>query len=119
MAEARRNREVDRLLAAIGSPQQGVAQALRDLVLETGPELQEEVKWGTPCYIARKIVCAISVHADHTNLQFYHGTSLRDPKGLLEGTGKSLRHVKLHTEADVRPALLRPLLRQAIELDAD
>ena len=32
---------------------------------------------------------------DRVNLGFYQGASLPDPKGLLEGTGKSLRHVKV------------------------
>lgn len=109
---------VDRLLADLEPTQREVARVLREFLLEAGPELHEEVKWGAPCYLGRKIVCSISVHRDHTNLEFYHGTSLRDPKGLLEGTGKSLRHVKLHTREDVRPGVLKPLLREAISLDA-
>jgi len=32
----------------------------------------------------------------HANVGFYYGAMLADPAGLLEGTGKRMRHVKLH-----------------------
>jgi len=50
----------------------------------------------------------------HVNLGFYHGTSLTDPSGLLEGTGKDLRHVKLRDVASARSAAITALLREAI-----
>ncbi len=109
---------MDRLLADLDTSQREVARALREFILEAAPELGEVVKWGTPCYVGRKLVCSIATHSDHTNLEFYHGTSLPDPKRLLEGTGKSLRHVKLRAADDVKPALLTPLLREAVEIDA-
>ncbi|WEK44604.1 MAG: DUF1801 domain-containing protein [Candidatus Sphingomonas colombiensis] len=31
----------------------------------------------------------------HVNIGFFHGAALPDPAGLLEGTGKRMRHVKL------------------------
>jgi hypothetical protein len=39
----------------------------------------------------------VLVHEDmaHVNVGFFHGAALADPAGLLEGTGKSMRHVKL------------------------
>jgi hypothetical protein len=117
-SSTRRSKDVDRLLAEVDPRQREVAQALRELILEAAPELREVVKWGAPCYLGAKLVCSIAAHSDHTNLEFYHGTSLRDPKRLLEGTGKSLRHVKIHAAGDVKPALLKPLLREAVDLDA-
>jgi hypothetical protein len=32
----------------------------------------------------------------HVNVGFFHGAALEDPAGLLEGSGKRMRHVKLH-----------------------
>ena len=56
----------------------------------------------------------IAVQSAHVNLGFYHGASLTDRAGLLEGTGKELRHVKLRSvSAAQRPAVIA-LLRQAI-----
>ena len=115
---SRRSQDVDKLLAEIDTPQRAVARALRQLVLETGADLQEKVMYGVPWYRGKAYVCAIVAHSDHTNLEFYHGSSLRDPARILEGTGKNLRHVKVHAVDVVRRPSLRALLREAIELDA-
>ena len=56
----------------------------------------------------------IAVQASHVNLGFYRGASLPDPAGLLEGTGKNLRHVKLRDVPAARSAAVTELLRQAI-----
>ncbi len=48
------------------------------------------------------------------NLGLYHGTSLPDPAGLLEGTGKSSRHVKITDLETVRSPAIRALLLAAI-----
>lgn len=49
------------------------------------------------------------------NLGFYHGVNLTDPKGLLEGNGKKLRHVKNHTLEDVNRTELADLIRESID----
>jgi hypothetical protein len=56
----------------------------------------------------------IAVQESHVNVGFYHGTSLADPKSLLEGTGKELRHVKLRDVASTKNTAVTALLRQAI-----
>ncbi len=56
----------------------------------------------------------IAVQESHINLGFYHGTSLADPKGLLEGAGKELRHVKLRDIVSSEDPAVTALLRQAI-----
>jgi hypothetical protein len=37
----------------------------------------------------------VNAFAAHVNVGFYHGATLDDPAGLLHGTGKRMRHVKL------------------------
>lgn len=56
----------------------------------------------------------LQVHAAHINLGFYRGAELPDPQGLLEGTGKALRHVKLDGLAAAKRAPVLELLRAAI-----
>ena len=56
----------------------------------------------------------IAVQKAHLNLGFYHGASLPDPRGLLEGTGKRLRHVKLRNLPATSERALATLLRRAI-----
>ena len=56
----------------------------------------------------------IAVHASHINLGFYQGASLADPDGLLQGSGKSLRHIQIQDEQTVRSEGIKMLLKQAI-----
>lgn len=50
--------------------------------------------------------CYIAVFKERINLGFYYGSDLPDPHNLLEGSGKSLRHVKIsHSEQLENPAL--------------
>ena len=57
----------------------------------------------------------IAVLSSHVNLGFYHGASLTDPAGLLEGTGKKLRHVKVRNVSDSKKPAIVALLREAID----
>lgn len=65
----------------------------------------------------RDWTCYVSGHQDHINLGFAHGASLPDPAGIVEGTGKSLRHVKLRTVAEVERPALKRLLREAAKVE--
>jgi hypothetical protein len=49
----------------------------------------------------------------HANVGFYHGAALADPAGLLEGSGKYMRHVKLRAGEKPDEEALRELIRTA------
>jgi len=58
-------------------------------------------------------VCLLVVYRDHVNLMFPRGVDLKDPKRLLEGSGKAMRHVKMLTQDDVDKPGVRALIAQA------
>ena len=49
----------------------------------------------------------------HVNVGFFRGAEIADPEGLLEGTGKFMRHVKLRPERDVDARALMNLIKTA------
>ena len=49
----------------------------------------------------------------HVNVGFFLGAEIADPKGLLEGTGKFMRHVKLRPGRDVDATALLKLIETA------
>lgn len=112
-------------LLAGHSPQvRAVFEALRDLAREAMPDATEQVDLpdhlvafglGSPGTVRmRDLAVAIAPHTAHVNVQLAHGALLDDPTGIVEGTGKRIRHVKCRTLADVqRPALRRLLEEQA------
>jgi hypothetical protein len=55
----------------------------------------------------------VNAFQDHVNVGFFFGALLRDPAGLLEGTGKRGRHVKLRPGREVDPAALAQLIDTA------
>ncbi|SLN49927.1 hypothetical protein ROJ8625_02461 [Roseivivax jejudonensis] len=95
----------------------GTLRAVRALVADVHPDALEaasrregSVWWGWgPGKMTHGYAYAMP-HARHVNLGFFRGTSLADPAGLLQGTGKALRHVKLAAPDDAARPEIRALL---------
>jgi hypothetical protein len=90
---------------------------LRKFVKKEAPQLREAIRWGNLSWLGTKDVCWVLVYDDHVDFGFHRGASLKDPKGLLEGTGKRLRHVKIREAKDIKPKEFAALLKQAVALD--
>ena len=57
----------------------------------------------------------VGVYKAHVNVGFFLGSTLRDPKRLLVGTGKRMRHVKVKPGAVLDSAALRALIDAAYQ----
>lgn len=55
----------------------------------------------------------VNVFRTHTNVGFFHGAELVDPMGMLEGSGKRMRHVKVKPNADLNSGALGALIDAA------
>lgn len=99
---------------------QRIARLARDLIRCTRPTITE-VPWakersagyGVGPKKMSEHYCYIAPQKAHVNLGFFYGADLDDPSGLLEGTGTSLRHIKLRSTADLKNPALLTLLRKA------
>jgi hypothetical protein len=98
-----------------------VCEALRGMVAAQHPGFVEVVwpklriaSFGVGPKKMTQHYAYIAVQPSHINLGFYHGASLADPTGILEGTGKALRHVRMHDLPGARSRAVVSLLRQAI-----
>jgi hypothetical protein len=96
------------------SRNQEIIRALRKLVKRVEPALSESVKWGNGCWIGRNGPVAY-VYSDTGWVQFgfFNGSSLKDPKGLLEGKGRYVRHTKVRAPSEIDQRAFAALLRQA------
>lgn len=95
----------------------GIMERLRKFVKREAPDLDERVKWGGICWVGRGVVCYGHPLDDRVDFGFFKGVMLKDPKKILEGEGKFLRHVKVRRLADIRERELAGLLKQARSLD--
>lgn len=55
----------------------------------------------------------VNAFTAHVNVGFFRGAELPDPAGLLEGSGRFMRHVKLKPERNIDAAALVKLIEAA------
>ena len=91
-----------------------IIRALRRFVKRTAPGLQEAVKWGNGCWVgSRGPVAYVYSATGYVQFGFFRGSSLRDPRGLLEGTGEYVRHIKVHAPSEIDERAFTSLLKEA------
>ncbi|MEP6875025.1 MAG: DUF1801 domain-containing protein [Burkholderiales bacterium] len=98
-----------------------ICQALRETItqlhrsfVETAWRRQRIASYGIGPRKLSEHYAYIAPQKSHVNLGFYRGAFLNDPTGLLQGTGMSLRHVKVEHAALASSPQLKSLIRQAI-----
>jgi hypothetical protein len=115
---------IDEWLANTADEVRLVALRARDVIFEETPAARELVDLGDgllafgPSDVGqgirmRDLVVGLIPHGRWVNAQFANAVDLPDPAGLLEGTGKRIRHVKLRSVADAERPEFRELLRAA------
>jgi len=97
------------------------------LILETLPEVAHatERKDGSTWYGTRQYgydgwgMAALNAHAKWVSLALVRGADLEDPSGILEGTGKKMRHVKVRSleQFEERRDAVRGLIQAASRLN--
>ena len=81
---------------------------------QCGSDVRELMHDGAPTACVSDAAFAyVAVYTAHVNVGFFGGSDLRDPAGLLEGTGKFMRHVKLRPDATIDDGALDTLIATA------
>jgi len=89
---------IDEYVHLLTTPQKEVAAQLRGIIRTHYPQLREDIKWHVPVYSLDKTsVVSIEGFKAHVNLKFFKGTRLQERAGILEGTGKGVRHIKFRS----------------------
>ena len=95
-----------------------VAKGLRALMKKIVKGVTESVNpWKIPTFEVEGPMSFFMAGKKHVTFGFLRGALLKDPAGLLEGTGKSLRHVKLRSAADLKRPELKKLIGEAVKLN--
>ena len=110
------------LLQITEETQKSTVARLRETILSIHPEACEVVRLGDraatyglgPKKMSEGYVYILP-YTSWVNLGFYKGADLPDPDGLLEGTGKNLRHVKIRTVDEADNLRIRTLIQAALE----
>lgn len=79
-----------------------------------GPDVRELLHDGQPTACVGDVAFGyVNTFGAHANVGFFVGPELPDPAGLLEGTGRFMRHVKLRPGREVDAAALEALVEAA------
>lgn len=99
-----------------------IARRLRGYILEIHPDTVEVIylgynsaSYGIGPKKNSEAYCYIMPQKAQVNLGFYYGVDLDDPSGLLEGTGKKLRHVKVRSIEDADKTAIRQLIQASYQ----
>jgi hypothetical protein len=86
-----------------------IAQRWFEVMRVCGDDVRELLHDGHPtACVADAGFAYVNVFKAHVNVGFFRGAEIVDPEGLLEGTGKFMRHVKLRPGRDFNaPALMK------------
>jgi hypothetical protein len=111
--------DVAKLLAEHPPEQQAIEHALRATIRREFPGAVEQVDFGNKLIAfgrsmkMRGLLFALIAHKSWVNLQLADGAELPDPNGLIEGTGKRIRHIKIRSVADASsPAVVAAIRAQ-------
>src|ERR1700733_13237475 len=117
------DRQVLNYLASYDPNFSNLALALREVVLEEAPDAIESISKGYAVAIGFSFTgkplkdgfCHVVTYSGHVNLGFNRGALLPDPNGVLQGTGKSIRHITIRSQAELDRPSIRRYLQAAIE----
>jgi hypothetical protein len=111
----------DRILEGNAPAIVATAHALRAAVESAMPDVVEQVDFGNGLLAfgrsraMRDLLFAIIPHKSHVNLQLADGVDLPNPDGLIEGTGKRIRHVKVRSVEMAGSAAIRVVIDAQVQ----
>lgn len=101
-------------LDSVDESERALAESVIVFLRETIDEADETVKWNNPCFVVNGSNCLyVAAQNGYVNLGFYEGARLDDPAGVLEGTGKVMRHVKVRSVDELNDRELIKLVKSA------
>jgi hypothetical protein len=108
---------VEDYVASLAGPVRDIVDALVDVIDAAVPDAECQVWDGSPVWRlglpGTLALCVVTAHPTHVAFGIFRGHEVADPSGRLDTRPGALAHVKLHTTADVDPALFADWLHQA------
>lgn len=110
----KRDRAVDEWMRDQADELGAIAQAWFDVMRGCGKDVRELMHDDHPTACVGEAAFAyVDAFTAHVNVGFFRGAELADPSALLEGTGKSMRHVKVRPGRPIDEAALMRLIQHA------
>jgi hypothetical protein len=111
--------KIQHFLLELPEEKRFVTMVVRDLFLAADSRITEAIKWNQLTFSAGKENLAFIYSypgKDYMNLGFFRAVELADPKKMFEGTGNSMRHIKLYPDKNIPAAQIKKWIKQAMNL---
>jgi hypothetical protein len=109
-----RDPAIDRWMKQHAGELGAIAHEWFEAIRKCGDEVRELLHDGCPTACLGDAAFAyVNVFTAHVNVGFFQGAALPDPAGLLQGSGKFMRHVKLRPGTAINDAALSRLIEDA------
>jgi hypothetical protein len=110
----RRERKIDEWFESRPTGLGTIARVWFEDMRSCGRDVTELLHDGHPtACVADAAFGYVNVFTSHVNIGFFHGASLQDPAGLLQGSGRFMRHVKARPGDLPDETSLKALIRAA------
>lgn len=110
----RRDPAVDHWMAGHPGELGAIARRWFEVIRGCGDDVRELLHDGHPTGCVEGAGFAyVNAFTAHVNVGFFRGAQLSDPKGMLVGTGRLMRHVKLRPGEDIDASALEALIHAA------
>ncbi|HWQ26649.1 MAG TPA: DUF1801 domain-containing protein [Chlorobaculum sp.] len=93
-----------------------LVQAARNAIYSVVPDAEERVMYGGFMFSGEAQFCGVFAYREHVSVEFGRGCDLDDPHGVLEGSGKLRRHIRLVSAADITGKFLELYVDAAYRL---
>lgn len=110
---------VEAYLAKIPASMQEAARRFHELVAEIAPDARASIKWGQPVWEHGGPLAFVRPAAKHLTLGFWRGAQLEDAKGVLQGVGNRMRHLKVAIGEKLDEEAIRRFITQAVALNRE
>jgi hypothetical protein len=114
-SKSRENVHVHDYLSRAEETAAGILHTLRTIILDFDPRIEEEFKWGNPCYSYLGIMVYLRAFKNHATLGFFNGNEIPDPEGRLEGAeNPKMRSIRYRNVEDIDEDIVREYLSRAM-----
>lgn len=86
-------------------------EKLRELIHNSVSGVTEEIKWGFPVFAKTKDFTYLRYAKKYITLGFYNIGKIEDPNNILEGSGNTLKHIKIENKTDFDEKLISKWLK--------
>jgi len=113
------DKKIENIILQLPEQKRLLALQIRDIFLTTDRKISEAIKWGNLTFMYKGNIAFVYTFKDtgYINLGFMRAVELSDPKKLFEGTGKGMRHIKVHSEKEIPKTQLKKWIREAMLLN--